>query len=58
MLVKLHHYLFPCAEVFGLKLPLLMCSQEVLFSNSLRQIAIEPSACTKTPCQLDLQSKS
>jgi len=30
--------------------------KEVLFSNRMQQIAIEPSACTKTPCQLDLQS--
>lgn len=30
--------------------------KEVQFSNSLQQIAIEPSACTKTPCQLDMQS--
>jgi hypothetical protein len=30
--------------------------KEVLFSKSLQQIAIEPSACTKTPCQPDLQS--
>lgn len=30
--------------------------KEVLFSNSLQQIAIEPSACRETPCQLDMQS--